>query len=334
MRFFLSRTIVFVIAGSILFLFVGFFQLRVLHHFVYSDEALKLSPYKKILFIGDSHAMSAFNDSLIPNSFNASRNSESLFQTYNKLEALLKANPQITTVVLSFSPHNVAKQADEGILYGDRYWPVLNSDSRRFIANALNNKLLPANTGGGVRAYAQQLKHYLIVSYLTIKWNWGLPQSLNNYMDYFLEAKNNSAKIYYSPIFTLPYKSTHSNLDDNTIKKTIHRHYGTQCDTTTVFSINYFWKIIETCEKQDLKLVLVNTPQHQKYRSQIPEYNLKVYNHLVSAIQSNVHYLDFSDLPLADKYYGDGDHLNYNGNIIFSDIIAASILFDGKQASN
>jgi hypothetical protein len=143
MNKFLKWLLFFSVSLVLFILFSGKLYSVLVYPRIYSENVFKLPAEKTLLFFGDSHAMCAFNDRVIPHSFNAARNSESYFQTFQKMRMLLAANPQIRTVALSYSPHDLAAQYDALILYGEIYYPLLDPESKDLMTNAGNYGLVP-----------------------------------------------------------------------------------------------------------------------------------------------------------------------------------------------
>ncbi len=85
-----------------------------------ADNNLKLKSNVHVLFLGDSHAETAFDDQLIPDSRNIAFHAEHYLFTYYKLKKMLQVNPKIDQVVLSFGPHNISQGADVTIFSESR----------------------------------------------------------------------------------------------------------------------------------------------------------------------------------------------------------------------
>ena len=225
---FIKGGIIFLVSLILFILALG----KVMNIFVndtcYCKEAISLPKDKNIVFLGDSHAMCTFNDSIIPHSFNASRNSESYFQTYQKLKIILEANPRIRTVVLSYSPHNLSDQSNGLILYGQIYYPLLDKESKDLMRKAGKYGILPGYevNNFSIKNKFSLIRHQLILGFISFKYGWGLPFNLDPYLDFLMTSKDNPGRLYQHPLFTLPYKSIHSNLDNETISNAITRHFG------------------------------------------------------------------------------------------------------------
>lgn len=296
----------------ILILIVGVFERELITKKVYSDKYLKLPNNVSKLFIGDSHIMCAINDSLINGGFNGSRNSESIFQTYNKLNFILKINPQIKEVYLGFSPHNISAQANSLVLYGDRYFPLLDEESKLIIKNAYSYDLIKKEKNF-VKNIFIKAKHVLTYYFLQTKYYIGLIYNLN---DFFNLA---TGTIYSHPIFTLPHYSNNVNLNENSINTILKRHYDYNCNGSDLM-YKYLLKCDSVCRESKVKLTLLNTPLHSKYFHKIPKCYLDKYNNTTSILKANfnIHFLNLFNLISEDKYFGDGDHLNSMGRDVFS----------------
>jgi hypothetical protein len=321
---FIRRIVKFQILFLPILLLFGFGYNKLISGQIYSKKSIHLDSLKCKVFLGDSHAMCAFNDSIIPNSFNASRNSESYFQTYNKLNWMLSANPQLKVVILSYSPHNISKEQDKLILYGDRYFPLLDNLSRGIIYEAPKLGLLKG-TNFYSRSYSI-LRHKGIYWFLSLKWDWGFPGNINDYWDYLAAPIGSNNKLYLHPVFSPRYTSIHTNLNYQTTQNALIRHFGkiVVASSESKIMISYLKKICALCQKNKVSLILINTPLHNSYRNSIPKQLLSRHRELADSLIANfnyVSYYDYSNLNLPDNYYGDGDHLNYAGNKKFSNIL-------------
>ena len=297
---------------------------------MYSIESGLLGSQVSTVFLGDSHAMCAFNDSIIPNSFNTIRNSESYFQTYYKLKWILNANPQINNVILSYSPHNISIKQNEIILYGNRYYPLFDEQAKGMILNADEYNLLSLDDKCDLSILKEKFKHLAICNFLEFKWTWGFPVNMNEYWDYLGERQKSSKKLYLHPLFTTRYTSNQSNLNIQTIQTALNRHFYS--DTNVLSSdimIHSLIKMGELCEKNQVILLLVGTPLHKSYKNAIPSDILAIYYSLADSLTRGNNFItfsDFSDMEFQEKEYGDGDHLNYTGNKNFSKLFSTYLI--------
>ena len=89
------------------------------------------------------------------------------------------------------------------------------------------------------------------------------------------------------------------------------RRSGNRCQ------IEYLRKIIDLCEKSDIKPFMMTPPIYQVDRF----YDMPRFDSLRMAISPDVEYLDFSRMELPDSLYADVDHLNYRGAKVFSEML-------------
>ncbi len=253
---------------------------------------LKISKNINKVFTGDSNVECAVNDSLIPNSINIAQSGEAYMYTYAKIKSLLEYNDQIKTVFIGFSFWDLIKFTEDRWMF-----------SSEFVIEEIT------------------LYHYLL-----------------DYYDKFLLIKNNPVA-YIKGVF----KSILSNL--NVFIKSLHRgefngkliKFGGYVDSGReilqedikkntfkeqvfekgLIQIEYLKKISELCRQKSIKLVLLNTPKHNYYYSNIPE---PIRQNWISVRNSfsRDSLMDFSTFSLPDSCFGDLTHINSKGAKIFS----------------
>lgn len=328
MKTFLTRITLFLVAFSILFIVTGFLYVNTYLKEVNSGRAFKLPDSIKTVFFGDSHALTSFNPKIIPLSFNASKNSESYFQTYYKIVSILNSNPQIKNVVLTYSYHNIAITQNENVLYGDIYYILLDNEGKNIIRSAGDGQLLKFKYGssenylGNLKIY---LSHFAISNLLLLKYDIGLPIDAIKYMDFYVTILKRNPQLYLHPLFEEIYKSTNSNLELSVISNSINRHFYYNNDVNSSdIMIKSLFKTADLCRAKNINLILINTPLHSSYKSMVPEYYLKLHNSVLDnlvAKYDNILYYDFSTVNYNDSLFGDGDHLNAFGMQRFSETI-------------
>ena len=84
---------------------------------------------------------------------------------------------------------------------------------------------------------------------------------------------------------------------------------------TSVYSLYYLEKIIKLCKDNNINVFLIRSPYHHKSPIIQNEYNLQMLKNLKFI---DIEFLDFKDFPLKNSEFGDLNHLNYKGAIIFS----------------
>ena len=93
-------------------------------------------------------------------------------------------------------------------------------------------------------------------------------------------------------------------------------------DTTKIseYEIIYLDKIVNLCNRRNIKLVLVNIPKRIELL-EYSRYGVKEFNVFYDTNYSNIEYLDFSELKMPDDFYGDFVHLNIKGSTYFSNLL-------------
>jgi len=305
MKLFLKRTLLFVLIT----MFVLFLSSLLYSHLktkYLANKNLHLKPGTHILLLGDSHAETAFNDSIILHSQNIAFHAEHYLFTYFKLKKLLEANPTIDKVVLSFGPHNISQGADITIF----------SESRNSRSFARYFMLLDSEGVDDTYSPSQNWR----TNYL--KWKLGIPFQLK------LEAKLIYKTIFSKPVSIndFPFNGEFYASSKHSFKKvnaTIQAHYykNNILLKESDLAIKYLYKIINLTKAKGVKLYLVNTPLHELYTNNIPDYFRKAYKKETNRIKNNypeVIYLDFSELKIDDSKFGDYHHLNKMGAIKLS----------------
>ncbi len=209
------------------------------------------------LICGDSHTKTALNDSIIPNSLNIAHSSEHYLYTYNVLRVLLENNPQISTVILGLSYHNMSAFYDDNIFDEDRtqymyprYFTILDKESM---------KMILTNNFQGVLGDFKNIYH-------------GLYRHI--------DAKELED---YSFIGWF-YRSERMNKNDSTVGRAIQDHYYQADGSLQSFSalqLVYLKEIIELCHSKNLDLILINCPLSEEYLAGVPQQFIDNYNGLM-----------------------------------------------------
>jgi hypothetical protein len=313
MKLFLKRTLLFVLIT----MFVLFLSSLLYSHLktkYLANKNLHLKPGTHILLLGDSHAETAFNDSIILHSQNIAFHAEHYLFTYFKLKKLLEANPTIDKVVLSFGPHNISQGADITIF----------SESRNSRSFARYFMLLDSEGVDDTYSPSQNWR----TNYL--KWKLGIPFQLK------LEAKLIYKTIFSKPVSIndFPFNGEFYASSKHSFKKvnaTIQAHYykNNILLKESDLAIKYLYKIINLTKAKGVKLYLVNTPLHELYTNNIPDYFRKAYKKETNRISKNypnVVYIDLSQIELDENNFGDYHHVNYKGSKVVSLLLLQYII--------
>ena len=261
----------------------------VLFHFIllYPEKKFfKLPSNVTTVFLGNSTIECAVNDSLLTNTLNFARSSESLEFAYAKLKLLKDNNPQIDTAFLGF---------DDIILFNKGFIPDhtniyftknfnLNDVKFNFKGNYFNRNIFLSHLYD-LNKIRPILNSYFMDS-INIK-NLGIGGYL------WLDRKkleiipeNNNKKI---------------NSEDSLIEKTFP-------------PLNKFYldEIIEYCKENDITLIFLNTP---KYHSVWKD---SLYRQIHQTYYPEIKIIDLMEKIYPDSCYGDALHLNYKGARKFS----------------
>ncbi len=265
------------------------------------SQNMRLGKDISTLIIGDSHAETTFDDNIIPHSKNIAFHAEHYLFTYYKLKKILEGNPQLKIIILSYGAHNLSQGADVTIF-------SLGRNSRSFARYFM---LLDKEGVTDTYSPSQNWR----VNYL--KWKLYIPFQLK------LEAKllyktvlHKPIKLHDFPFIGKFYASSNHAFHD--VREPINGHYfnkGKLLQKSNL-AIKYLYKIIELCEANNIKLILINTPLHLEYRKRIPEYFTKLYTNTSIEITSKhptIKIIDYSEEMLPDSAFGDYHHVNSIG---------------------
>lgn len=270
----------------------------------YQSDVFSLGKGITTIIFGDSHTQCALNPDLMPGSVNISKSREICFYSYYKLLKFLDTNPNIRVVIFSFSYHNIARLNHERILHEPKtvetYLPLLDDKGLEFAKSDAKSYLLP----------------YLI--------NYGLP--VNIYNNKLLIKSILGKKLQKSdfPFIEGFHPSKNSNINISEMEKIIASQY---LDSRRNYSgkseimLDYFDKIMSLCKNRGIRVYLFNGPLHRSYKERTPVEAITSFISVKDQILKkypNTVYLDYSDYPLEDYCYGDGDHVNYYGSVIIT----------------
>ena len=259
---------------------------------------------KNILVVGDSHTECAIDDTEFRRAINFSKSATSYLFTFAGMKKLIRDNPQVDTVLLSYqysslNEENMNKWYDDVILLQERipaFLPFMNiSDLRVFLAIPG----LPRIVLASVKTYLEFYGHRRTGTYKAwIRDNLGAFRQMND-----------------------------NNLDKDVKARTPYENPRKKSRLSTI-QLDYLRKIINFCRDQKITLILLNTPVYEwrkftDYRSY--EYNSKKY-------LKDVRILDYADYPIEKKHFSDVSHLNKWGARAFSKYLEKNLALDLTQA--
>ena len=280
MKFFIRNTLFFIVG----LLFLTIIPLVIFVHYISNKSSYyKISPTVTTIYMGDSYIECAINDSILPQSLNTGSSSETYFYSYHKLKLLLANNNSINQVYLGFSFHNLSIHNDEtlkSIFIAPRYFYLLPLKEKFHLLYKNKNNLF------------QFIKNI-------IKQGFEILQNQND----------------------APYKGGFKNQFDETIpiKKSVDKsllfHYLTNGEINPYSTINLYYlnKIIELCNSNEVKIILLNTPLHEYYYNKVPKNYIKQHNKVIDDF-AYVTYIDLSQFNLDENCFSpDGCHVSQEG---------------------
>lgn len=292
------------IASFFLVFIVIFASILIFNFVLVSTTKIDIPVSKKILILGDSNSECAINDSIYDSSINLSASSDSYFYSYLKLNKIIESN-KIHTLILSFSPQNIF---DNGWLLNDShiysrfrvYYPLMNENDLMFLVK--NN---PIASLKATFAIPKQSILNTARNLLNKPFHYGQFNLLNR--NILFEVQEKLKKGEKLPFFQIPETLRTS---DNEIK--------------------YLNKIINLCNRENIKLILMNMPKRRELL-EYSKYGIKDFNNFYDLNYSNIEYLDFSELKMPDNFYGDFVHLNIKGSTYFSQLLNSKGLENVKS---
>jgi hypothetical protein len=290
MNLFLKKVLLFV--GSVIVITV----LSVCFNKIYLkvNHFFKLSSNVHILILGDSRTRYGLDDKYLNQTKNFSSDADSYFYSYTKLKELKENNPQIDTLILSFSKHNIVKSIENRWLLNNAhlkerllvYFPILNKHEILFL---LHNK--PTETVKNVFSQVTSTYKYFIKKQGAFGGYKELEYSMLQ-----KEIEKQKAEAGKEPAF-----------EEAPIEKM------------------YLRKIADYCKENHIKLILLNMPSHKALMG-----NKEVFYSFYKRNFSDVTFLDFGNIELSDDDYGDLVHLSPKGSEYFT----RNIFIKGLQNLN
>ena len=267
--------IISIIVISLVFLFATTFKAK----------TFKVDETVEEIFVGDSHVRYAVDDSLLINSLNMGNSSESTYFSYYKLRQILKSNPNITTIYLGFSYHNISGYYDQYTFgrysreIASKYFFILPIEEQLQVL-MWNLKKLP------------HFKLSLLKSGVKIWMN----------KDTFQGSSNN------------PYNNVSAQETIMDERLNFQYYIDGKINSFSNLNLTYFDKIVSLCQNEKVELIVLNTPLHSYYQTKVPEEFINKYNSIVSS--KDIQVLDLSLLDLPDYcFQPDGDLLSKEGSI-------------------
>lgn len=283
MKKLIKRGILFLIIIGIVSLIIGFLSTLI------SKKTFdyKFKEKKNILIVGNSHTECSINDSIISNSVNLSQSASSYFYSYIKIREFIKYNPQIDTVIISFSDNDLFSEKEKWFSSSEK---INNKMTRHII---LFNK----------DDYLDILKSNPIEVIF---------QTFILYSDFYnLHTLKRD--------FIGSYNKINANKIDEEIIE-FNRNPPIIDSTIAITELKYLLKIYEFTQENKIKLILLNTPIHpilEKHFSVIKPRNFQI----ASEQMPNATYFNHTSFVLENSMYADLSHLNSIGSNKYSEFL-------------
>ncbi|MGD0754423.1 MAG: hypothetical protein ABR927_05110 [Bacteroidales bacterium] len=262
-------------------------------------KLLKINKNINKVFAGDSNIECAINDSLIENSINIAQSGEAYMYSYNKIKSLVKYNSQINTIFIGFSLWDLLKFTEDRWLFSDEF-VIEEITNYNYLLNYSDKSILikknpVAYIRGLMKSIFSNLKVFIKSFYL---------KDFNGRLINFGGFEN----------------SGRDKLQED-IKMNLFKE---QVFEEGLLQIEYLKKISQLCQQKSIKLVLLNTPKHLYYNTNIKEAIRQNWLSVRNSL-SRDSLLDLSTFILPDSCFGDLTHLNFKGAKIFSKYLNVKI---------
>lgn len=240
-----------------------------------------------IVFSGDSHIAMAVNDSMLDGTINIAKSAEQFGYTYQKLKKLLESNTGIETVFIGFGYHNIAEGFNEFLAsqfsFSNKYFYLLSPEEK-----------------------------------FKVMLSWGGESA--NHLKYVINLGYRNVRKQVSPYgggFSNHFRETTARKEDMDNRLQLQFTEKAQGVAFSRSSIVYLAKIQDLCRRRGVRLVLLNTPLHPYYRSNIPEKYVARYRHITDSLGMDV--MDLTQLFDEDHMFAaDGDHVSSEGALATS----------------
>jgi hypothetical protein len=266
-----------------------------------------LETSKTVLITGDSYPECALDDSIMTETVNLSSSADTYVYSYVKIRKFIIHNPQIRTVVLGFSYHNLLSSDDSffkntspGISKFVKYFYLMDPNEIRALLRANCNIIIK-----GLGSCYRQAVFFALTSF-----------------------KGSS----YKKLSLGGYRRLSVNKVKEILSGTKKTEPGipVQIDSSQV-QIRYLNKVVQLCKEKNIRLILLNVPIHREFQKTLK--NEKAFFDQFCRQNQILDYLwDYADYSLPDSCYSDPEHLNYHGAENFSLMIRKELgKLDGNE---
>ena len=256
----------------------------------------RLDPSKTVMITGDSYPECALDDSILTEAVNLSSSADTYIYSHAKIRKFLGHNPQIGTVVLGLSYHNL-KSDDDGFFKNPS--PGISKFVKYFYLMDKNDVLtvLEANYNIIIKGLGSCYRQTVFLALTSIK---GISYKRLSLGEYRRLDINKVREILSEIKKTIPVIPAE-------IKPSL-------------IQIRYLDKIVKLCEESNVRLILLNTPIHPEFLETLKGEKAFL-DRFCNSHEIADRLWDYSDYSLPDSCYSDPEHLNFHGADKFSALI-------------
>ncbi len=287
------------ISRFLIFFFTVFLFIVICNYWLIKSTPIDFPSKKNILVLGDSTPGCAINDDIFTRSINFSAPAMSYYYSYLKLKKIVETNEYIDTVLLSFSPHNIFDNnwfaSQHHIKHNFcRYYPIMSRSDFRVLLESQPKSIVYALKP----VFLQFLKNIFrkITGDNVLQLGGGTSLDLDR-LESALQSLKAGGEI---KDFSLPKDLILTNVE--------------------IISLN---KIAQLCNKEQIKLILINLPKRKELLKE-KRYGMKEFQKVYNIEFSQLDYFDFSSFYIEDGMYSDLVHLNKKGSAYFSNFLESS----------
>ena len=290
MKRFLKNSVIFILGLSLLFLL--FFSVTT--SYISKGDYFSVPKRVENIILGHSHSACAFNDSLIDGFYNLSQNTEGYPYSYFKLKKVLERNDHVRQVFVELTNNQITAWGENRVsgLYLDvnmpRSFPVMDAS---FVWSTLIKSKNPKRTLNALIQGNKSNAEFLL-------------SGNDNYIHHIWKTHKTPSRSYQAPEIDEAEESVQPIPE---IREPEVQTLGT--------NLEYLVKVIQLCQAKGVALYFVRSPMPPNtVIANEPEFQ----RFLKSKEIRNTPFLDFKEYPLPNPMFADKQHLNKQGQDLFS----------------
>lgn len=291
---------------------------------VCDSSHFKLPEDVKTLIVGNSYLMTGLIPEILPNAVNGAKRAEILPFTYEKIKFICDNNPQIKNVIISLSYFSFTKEREHTLrekqsvqYYCDSYF-------------SLYDQRLKEITRVPISAYFIAWSKYTL----------GIPFEISKELGRYLKIVMGIQEYYTYPFWggfqVIPQREKDLHLAER-----IEAHFDSsrsEIEESNIL-IDYFDRINKYCNEREIRLIAINTPKVKGYEEMVPSSYKESLKKIIEDMEhknKDFLYLDYSEIGMETKFMRDADHLNYEGALLFSEMLKQDIetILEGDNYDN